>query len=531
MISYLADFASRMEHISEIASVICRRNRNLAIEASFGDNELDNIIFAVLVHIMERSLTTNVRCTIEDIEDFLAELFKDYNREINESELRELTRYIVKDILQNKGESFKFKIMDHSDLTIKSYSVRLIRDIEDDDGVIYYVLEKQGFDMLFRTKEVDDLGFQLEEVRLHKLIERGNFSDASSQSKRLLAMLNQKEIDLTLFERRMKNDLSETSGEEYDTLIHEIEQMLDDEYAVMSDIKKTIGKAIESFSDSNAFSDRVKNELADKKRNIFMISNNTEKILVKQRELLSHSRELGQLYREMLLKTITMHRTHCYDIEDVILKLLEEYKGNNKLDIEELCAKLIEPLVLPKLPAMFDLRLVYEPQQSSEEVNGEIEEDEDSLEEVSPYTKEVERKNKANTEIIRLMFEFASQRKVFSLSDLWEYCLENADISLIARDKCFFLIMLDLYSTEMIDTEKWENEENKTEDSQGEFDLSYCLLKISSHNENFYGVKRILITRSGERTELKCEYTDEETGLRCKETVQIDNMCFAAEVM
>ena len=325
MISYLADFASRMEHISEIASVICRRNRNLAIEASFGDNELDNIIFAVLVHIMERSLTTNVRCTLEDIEDFLAELFKDYNREINESELRELTRYIVKDILQNKGESFKFKIMDHSDLTIKSYSVRLIRDIEDDDGVIYYVLEKQGFDMLFRTKEVDDLGFQLEEVRLHKLIERGNFSDASSQSKRLLAMLNQKEIDLTLFERRMKNDLSETSGEEYDTLIHEIEQMLDDEYAVMSDIKKTIGKAIESFSDSNAFSDRVKNELADKKRNIFMSSNNTEKILVKQRELLSHSRELGQLYREMLLKTITMHRTHCYDIEDVILKLLEEY--------------------------------------------------------------------------------------------------------------------------------------------------------------------------------------------------------------
>ena len=46
MISYLADFASRMEHISEIASVICRRNRNLAIEASFGDNELDNICSA-----------------------------------------------------------------------------------------------------------------------------------------------------------------------------------------------------------------------------------------------------------------------------------------------------------------------------------------------------------------------------------------------------------------------------------------------------------------------------------------------------
>lgn len=531
MISYLDKFASRMEHISEIASVLCRKNRNIAIETSFGDNELDNIIFAVLVHIMERSLTTSIRCTLEDIEDFLAELLQSYNREPSENELRELTRYIVKDILQNKGESFKFKIMDHGDHTIKSYPVRLIKDIEDDDGVIYYVLEKQGFDMLFRTKEVDDLGFELEEIRLQKLIERGNFSDASEQSKRLLAMLNQKEIDLTLFERRLKNDLNETSGVEYDTLIREIEQMLDDEYAVMSDIKKTIGKAIESFSDSSALSDRVKKELADKKRDIFTISNNTEKILVKQRELLSHSRDLGQLYREMLKKTITMQRTHCYDIEDVILKPLEEYNSDNKLDIKELYAKLIGPLMLPRLPTILDLRLIYEPQQSSEEVDGEVEEDEDILEDFSSYRKEVERKNKANTEVVRLMFEFAALRKVFRLSELWEYCIENADISLIARDKRFFLIMLDLYSTEIIDIEKWENEENKTEDSQGEFDLSYCLLKIKSQDANFYGVKRIIINSSGELTELNFEYIDEKTGLRCKETIQIDNMCFTVEVM
>ena len=59
---------------------------------------------------MERSLTTNVRCTLEDIEDFLAELFKDYNGEINESELRELTRYIVKDIgFKTKGKALNSK--------------------------------------------------------------------------------------------------------------------------------------------------------------------------------------------------------------------------------------------------------------------------------------------------------------------------------------------------------------------------------------------------------------------------------------
>ena len=531
MISYLEKFASRMEPVAEIASVLCRRNRNIAIETSFGDNELDNIIFAVLVHIMERSLTESVRCTLEDIEDFLAELLQAYGRTPSDSELRELTRYIVKDILQNKGESFKFKIMDHSDSKLKSFSVRLIKDIEDDDGVICYVLEKQGFDMLFRTKEVDDLGFQLEEIRLQKLIERGNFSDASEQSKRLIAMLNQKEIELALFERRLKNDLNETSGDEYDTLLREIEQMLDDEYAVMNEIKKPIEKAIESFSDNCILSDKVKTELADKKRDIFTIGKNTEIILVRQRELLSHSRELGQLYRETLMKTITSHRTHCYDIEDIILKPLEEYNSNNKLDIEEIYAKLLGALMIPKLPPILDLRLVYEPQQLNEDVTGETEDDEERLEDGSFYRKAVERKNNANTEIVKLMLEFASRRKAFRLSELWEYCLEHAETSLIAENKRFFLVMLKLYEFAIIDIEQWKQEDNKSEDSQGEFDLSYSLSRIYSQDESIYGIKRILITSSGEQEELGCEFTDEETGLSCKETVKIDNMRFIAEVI
>lgn len=344
-------------------------------------------------------------------------------------------------------------------------------------------------------------------------------------------MLNQKEIELTLFERKLKNDLNETSGDEYETLLSEIEQMLDDEYAVMNEIKKTIEKAIDSFSDSSILSDKVKAELADKKRDIFTISKNTEKILVRQRELLSHSRELGQLYRETLMKTITSHRTHCYDIEDVILKPLEDYNSSNKLDIEEIYAKLSVALMTPKLPPILDLRLVYEPQQLNEAVTGETEDDEERLEDGSIYRKAVERKNKANTEIVKLMFEFASLRKEFRLSELWEYCLEKAETSLIAEKKRFFLVMLKLYEFAIIDTEQWKQEENKSEDSQGEFDLSYSLSRIYSQNKNFFGIKRILIMSSGEQEELSCEFTDEETGLRCRETVMTDNMRFIAEVI
>ena len=91
--------------------------------------------------------------------------------------------------------------------------------------------------------------------------------------------------------------------------------------------------------------------------------------------------------------------------------------------------------------------------------------------------------------------------------------------------------MLKLYEFAIIDIEQWKQEDNKSEDSQGEFDLSYSLSRIYSQDESIYGIKRILITSSGEQEELGCEFTDEETGLSCKETVKIDNMRFIAEVI
>ena len=531
MISYLDRFSKRMELIAEIASVIRRTNTNREIESRFSDNELDNIIIAVLVHIMERSLTEGSKCTLDDIEDFLAAVLTDYHYEFSDDELRELTRYIVKDILQNKGENFKFRIMDHNEGVMKTTSVRLIKDIADDDNTISYVLENQGFDMLFRTKEVDEeLGFQLEEIRLQKLIENGNYSDASDQSKTLLNMLNQKEIELELFERRMKNDLNNTSGEEYETIIGSIEQMLSDEYKVMNEIKKTVSKAEKSFEKRSAITDSLKTELEEKRTALFIIERNVERILARQRKLLSHSRDIGQLYKESLVKMMTSHRIRCYDIEDVILKQLEEYGTDSKNDIGEVCARLLGPLMLPKLPDILDIGLFYQPQDMREEVEGEESEAEELIDDGSEYRKEIERKNAANTEIVKILLRFASENSIgFRLTDLWEYCLESIAPSVLAEGRRFFLIMLKLFEFTVIDIPKWRGESNKTEDSQGEFDLSYSLGRISENEPKMYGIKRIIIENTGELSVLECTYTDSATGLKVRESVKTDNMRFIVE--
>ena len=271
MIPYLDGFSKRMELVACIASVMHRRHTR-EIEAWFEGSELDNILFSVLIHIMERTLTDESKCTLDDIETFLAEILPLYQRRLTPDQLRELTRYIIKDVLQNKGEPFTFGVMDYAGGKMKTQSVRLIKDLVDEENEICYVLEKQGFDMLFRSKEVDDeLGFQMEEIRLDKLIKKGNYSDAASQSAALIRMLNEKRSELILFERRLRNDLSSTSGEEYDTMIRSIHAMLTDEYKTMEEIRKTLQRASQQIAEQTALTEKQDTEIREAKRHLFQI--------------------------------------------------------------------------------------------------------------------------------------------------------------------------------------------------------------------------------------------------------------------
>ena len=310
--SYLEGFSKRMTLVAEISSVIVRINKSSELEALIGSENMCNIIFSVLIHIMERTLTENVKCTLDDIEDFIAEILPSYSISVYQVDVRELTRYIIKDILQCKGQSYNFKIMDYGS-GMQSMSVRLIRDIADDNGNISYVLDQQGFDLLFRTKEVDELGFQIEEIRLEKLIKRGNYSEALEQSRQILRMINEKKIELDLFEKSMRYNISIISGEEYDQMCRSINNMLCDEYDTMNEIYRTVHLAIDHFSEKMRYSETLSDELQKDRRHIYDIEKNIGSILCSQRELLAKNNRLSGLYSVILKEALISHRSHHFD--------------------------------------------------------------------------------------------------------------------------------------------------------------------------------------------------------------------------
>lgn len=531
MIPYLEGFSKRMELVACMASVLCRR-RTREIEGWFEGSELDNILFSVLIHIMERTLTDESKCTLEDIESFISKILQLYKRELERDQLRELTRYIIKDVLQNKGEPFTFGVMDYTDGKMKTQSVRLIKDLIDEDNEICYVLEKQGFDMLFRSKEVDDeLGFQMEEIRLEKLIQKGNYSDAASQSTALIRMLNEKRSELILFERRLRNDLKCTSGEEYDFIIRSIHAMLTDEYETMEEIRKTLRRASEQIAEQTALTEKQDAEIMQAKQLLFQIEKNIELILQKQRSLLTQSSKLGKVYQEVLRESLLTHRIHSFDMEKVLLQELETYDSTKGSDFSEIYAMLMNPLVLPELPKILRVGLFYEPQDMTEEIQGDDAQETEEFEDESDLLVEINRRNLAHIETIRLLLQYASSHAPsFLLSDFWKYCQEHGDVSLLVEEKRFFLVMLRLFELECVDIDAWKQQIHSDTECQGEFDFSWCLENIMETEVSLYHVRKITVHSTKQKTLLQTEYRDFKTSLRCKETCEIDNMQFDVEV-
>lgn len=127
MINYLKGFEKRMEFFAIVESIAKRRNRTEKIEILFQENELDNIIMSVLVYIMEVTLTEEQECTLESIIQFVKMILPYYKKQVSYEEAEEITRYIVKDILQNKGNKREYPAMEY-EVGYKGIPIRLVSD-------------------------------------------------------------------------------------------------------------------------------------------------------------------------------------------------------------------------------------------------------------------------------------------------------------------------------------------------------------------------------------------------------------------
>ena len=496
MIEYLKGFSKRMELTAAVDSIVNRVNRNQEIERLFTVNELDNLIMSVLVFIMEKTLTEEQNCTIDAITDFIADILPEYGKSMSRLEQDALARYLIKDILQNKGEPRLYGVMDY-ETGPREFPVRLITDKLDEKNRILYELTKQGYDFLFRTKEVDDeLGFQIETIRLRMLISKKNYKKALSQSQYIIAMLREKRNEMQQFERRLRQDVYSVSGEEYSGMIGGVDSMLHEEYETMEEIGRVIDLAAAHLRDESRLRASTDEKTMDAQREVSLISANVRRALGLQRDLLIRCEGLRRLYLDQLQESIEFHHIKRFNFLEEIIEPMEKLAGLDNPAFNMLRKGLLVPLFLPELNRVLNLALVYDRQAKIKE-NAEEEpvEEEDSLWDEQKQER-IRIRNESHVRLISLLLEFAAAHApLFLFGEFWESIKDNKNLSEMTAERLLFLDMLKLYEIREIDFDKWRDENEGAADCMGEFDLSYCLTRCMGRDAP---LKRLLIDKHGE---------------------------------
>lgn len=518
MQEYLKGFEKRMEFFAIVESIAKRRNRTDRIENLFENNQLDNIIMSVLVYIMEITLTEEQECTLESIILFVKTILPLYGKQVSLEEAEEITRYIVKDILQNKGTVRNYQLMDY-EKGYKEIAVRLVSDKINDNHKIVYELTKQGYDFLFRTKEVEDeLGFQIEEIKLKMLIKKKNYQGAIRQSREIITMLRGKQTQFSQFEEKLKSNINEISSEEYEKLVNETNELIQEEYDEMKQIDDLITKSKERLEQEEKQHNELDENIKKAKREVLLISQNVKSALRYQRQLLIQVQKLKKLYLQILEDTMSFSQKKRYNFEEEVLKPLEQMQDVR--GINEVYEKLVNPLFLAGMSKRLNLNLLYDSQSKIKEAQEEFLRQEEEFEDNQKQKEEIQRRNEIHIQIIEELLEYAKlENKEFTFSG-WFNNLEEDKKQIYAENKRIFLIILKLFEIETISISEFLKEEAVSENSNGEFDLSYCLYRILKEKRKTYIFDTIKI----EKLDSIFTYSIENNEL--KETIEINDVKF-----
>lgn len=525
MFDFLNKFEKRMEWIGVANSIINRKGKNTELEVIFNENDMTNIIISTLLFIMEKSLEENNECDMNQIELFLEELITGYyNLNFDKEKLKDLANYIIKDILQNNGIRQSYNTKNYDKNTVEEIKIRLIADKIVDEGntrKIIYMLTNQGYDFLFRTREVDEeIKLTIEQLKLKEYIKRKKFNSAVRQSIELINLVRQKKKEIENFIFSIRQNIHNVEVEKYEDLINSTYSMLTGEYEIMNEINSLVTQAEDKIKEEFAEHMNIDEKIIQAKIDLYDIHHNIGVIITEQRDLITNRYNLTELFMETIEKSFEYSFEKRYDIEEVILKGLEEYS----FELDKLY-HIIRPLFLPKKSKHLSLLSIYEPQMILKEVENtdslfiDINEYDDTFEKTR-----IDTINNSYIEVIRTIIKETYRNTEIKLSDILENLKLNGNYNEVIRDKRIFKISLRLYDLGSVKIKAFYNSQDKViMTPTEEFNLEYCLVKLEEM-PNIKDINELQIEKFPNEIEETFSY--EEDGLSVKEVVRMSDILF-----
>ncbi|WP_313120797.1 hypothetical protein [Proteiniclasticum ruminis] len=528
MYEFLEGFHQRMQLIGVVDALINRRNKKVELEHPIGDKEFENLIFSVLVFIMEKTLTEEEECTIKTISVFVEHVLEEYYNYPNaKDQALPVTEYIIKTILQFEGKNTYYPVMNYETKEWTELRIKLLNEKVEDRPQGYvsvYSLTDQGYDFLFRTKEVDnEISFSVEEFKLRELIKRKNYRKALQQSSNLVQMVRQKKRDLEQFIQAARGNIMDLDLTKFDELISSTYKLLQEEYKTLGEIQNMVrrseGRIREDYEKRGELTDDLRKAQMEMKR---IVSNLA--LARKEQAHLINSREGSyKILKSTLEESFQFSTQRRYDFEKEILKPMERMEEERTKDLWKIFTPLFHVEPYRHLP----LSLFYKPQgKLSEEASEDpvgilVEEMKEDVEK-----ERNEKRSEVYLNIVKSMVEEAEKREgTLDFKTLCEVLQKNPEeFQDLTKENLLFITMLKLYEMETLDVKAFrESDKTFLGNPTGEFNVDALLYQLLYRGSAFESIDEIQFQKIEEEsfTILLEEKTD---AVLYRRTIEVDNI-------
>lgn len=503
---FLNSFPKRMKNVGLYAilirSIISKTSWN---EYEFtGEDERINIVFSVLLFIMEKSLIEEA-CTIDDIASFIDDINNlHYKKALNYEECNSLAEFIVNSILSNEGKQMSFDGYDYSEGIYHSIYIRYVRNkivyTEHDVRRTSYMLTDDGYNLLLATLEVEkNLQIPIQEMIFKMHLEKQSYDKAVENIRTIFQNIRMQYQKIMEAMYRIRKNALEYSVDEYRQTLEENLSTIRETKDKFQGYKELVNTRIREYEEQEIQIASLSLEDAEKLRNLKVISDYLGKVIEEHQMILSKHMDLKQLYSKELEELSQVALIKRFSLRsDVYEKILEKPEALENLNL------LFAPLMCSDISKIYNLKWTLRPHKIiRKNVEESVTEDIDFDEKEWEAEQERQRleKRKVYETSLRFIIDKLLEMHCMTLSDIQERVENDTSecLKLIPNTDVFKEIMVELIRAHNIDIEAIRNErKNVLDDGSEVFELNYMLLEILEDVDKNNRVKALTVEKMPE---------------------------------
>lgn len=530
---FLKDFPKRMKNVG-LYTMLAQNSSQKAIWKQYQFLKVDeqlNLIFAVLLYIMEQSLKEE-NCTMDDISAYIDAVNMQYfKKNMSYEDCHILGDFIVNVVLSNEGRAMYFDCYNFEQRAYQimnvSYVANRIVYIDQDLKRTSYYLTDDGYNLLLATLEVENnMKLTIHEIIFQMHLEKQSYDKAVDEIKNVFNLMR---IQLQKIEEAMgkirRNALS-YSVKDYEEILIENLKTISDTKEKFQGYRELIGKRVKELEEENINVKRLSEKEEEKLGHLKIIENYLKRVIDEHQRILNSHFDLKSLYTKELEQISQMSfikrfplRTELYD------KILENPSGLERMDY------FLRPLFNREIEKTYNLNKAFQlqrPISRKEEEDSEeaLDFDEEAWELEQERLRQQKRKRYAGS--LKYLLEQLYLKGEISLKEIAEEIMsegKQADKEcLIPNVEIFKEIMVELIKNREIDIKGLQREKSEfIQDKQSEFQLNEMLLELIEEEPSWQEIQGLFVYRVGDEAVAFPEVLNEKGE---RKTIRCSNVAF-----